>query len=360
MVLCAVSLAALIVAMGMLVDNAIVIVDGILVDLKRGIPKPAALTNIGKKTAMPLLGATLIAILAFFPIFMSPDTVGEYVRDLFIVLAVSLLLSWVLALTQIPMHADRSLKVKNEHMSESEVYGSRMYQLFRSFLTYMLFHKKLAVGIVIVLLGLSAWCFRYIPQGFFPDLSYSQLYIEYKMPEGVTLETVKHDIADIEAYLLSRPDIVHVTSSFGGTPSRYNLVRSIALPAMSYGELIVDYKDAEALKTSIPELQQYLIDHYPDAYVRIKRYNLMYEDFPVELMFCGPDPAVLKDLAAKAQQIMEDEPTANLVTNDWEPEMPVLMVDYYQPIARQAGLSRSDVGVSLLCGNRWFTCRILL
>lgn len=343
-----VSLAALIVAMGMLVDNAIVIVDGILVDLKRGIPKPAALTNIGKKTAMPLLGATLIAILAFFPIFMSPDTVGEYVRDLFIVLAVSLLLSWVLALTQIPMHADRSLKVKNEHMSESEVYGSRMYQLFRSFLTYMLFHKKLAVGIVIVLLGLSAWCFRYIPQGFFPDLSYSQLYIEYKMPEGVTLETVKHDIADIEAYLLSRPDIVHVTSSFGGTPSRYNLVRSIALPAMSYGELIVDYKDAEALKTSIPELQQYLIDHYPDAYVRIKRYNLMYEDFPVELMFCGPDPAVLKDLAAKAQQIMEDELTANLVTNDWEPEMPVLMVDYYQPIARQAGLSRSDVGVSLL------------
>ena len=139
-----------------------------------------------------------------------------------------------------------------------------------------------------------------------------------------------------------------MTSSFGGTPSRYNLVRSIALPAMSYGELIVDYKDAEALKTSIPELQQYLIDHYPDAYVRIKRYNLMYEDFPVELMFCGPDPAVLKDLAAKAQQIMEDEPTANLVTNDWEPEMPVLMVDYYQPIARQAGLSRSDVGVSLL------------
>lgn len=343
-----VSLAALIVAMGMLVDNAIVIVDGILVDLKRGVPKPAALTNIGKKTAMPLLGATLIAILAFFPIFMSPDTVGEYVRDLFIVLAVSLLLSWVLALTQIPMHADRALKVKNEHLTEDQVYGSRMYRLFRQFLTYMLFHKKLAVGVVVVLLALSAWCFRYIPQGFFPDLSYTQLYIEYKMPEGVTLEAVKKDIAGIESYLLSRPDITHVTSSFGGTPSRYNLVRSIALPAMSYGELIVDYTDAGALKASIPELQQYLTDHYPEAYVRIKRYNLMYEDFPVELMFTGPDPAVLKELAAKAQQIMDDEPTADLVTRDWEPEMPVLMIDYYQPIARQAGLSRTDVGLSLL------------
>lgn len=343
-----VSLAALIVAMGMLVDNAIVIVDGILVDLKRGIPKPAALTNIGKKTAIPLLGATLIAILAFFPIFISPDTVGEYVRDLFIVLAVSLLLSWILALTQIPMHADRYLKVKNENMSEEQVYGSRMYQLFRNFLGYMLYHKKLAVGGVIVLLALSAWCFRYIPQGFFPDLSYTQLYIEYKMPEGVSLEAVKTDLAEIETYLLSREDITHVASSFGGTPSRYNLVRSIALPAMSYGELIVDYQDADALKASIPELQHYLTSHYPEAYVRIKRYNLMYEDFPVELMFCGPDPAVLKELAFKAQQIMEDEPTANLVTNDWEPEMPVMMVDYYQPIARRAGLSRTDVGLSLL------------
>ena len=162
------------------------------------------------------------------------------------------------------------------------------------------------------------------------------------------MEAVQGDIAEIEAYLLSRPDITHVTSSFGGTPSRYNLVRSIALPAMSYGELIVDYTDADALKSSIPGLQQYLTEHYPDAYVRIKRYNLMYEDFPVELMFCGPDPAVLKSLSAQAEQIMNDEPTATLVTNNWEPEAPVLMVDYYQPIARQAGLSRTDVGLSLL------------
>ncbi len=346
-----VSLAALIVAMGMLVDNAIVIVDGIQVDLKRGIPKPAALTNISQKTAMPLLGATLIAILAFFPIFMSPDTVGEYVRDLFIVLAVSLLLSWVLALTQIPIHADKVLKVKSENLEENQLYDSRMYRRFRQFLTYMLFHKKLAVGGVVLLLGISAWCFQYIPQGFFPDLSYTQLYIEYKLPEGRTLEAVKSDIAEIEEYLLARPDITHVTSSFGGTPSRYNLVRSIALPALSYGELIVDYTDADALKASIPELQDYLTAHYPDAYVRIKRYNLMYEDFPVELMFCGPDPAVLKELCNRAEEIMTHEPTATLVTNNWEPETPVLLVDYYQPIARQAGLSRSDVGLSLLAAT---------
>ena len=342
-----VSLGSLIVAMGMLVDNAIVIVDGILVDLERGVKRPAALTNIAKKTAMPLLGATLIAILAFFPIFISPDTTGEYVRDLFIVLAVSLLLSWVLALTHIPIHADHSLKVKAKKSGE-QLYDSKIYRLFRQFLSFMLWHKSMAIGVVVVLLAITAFLYRYIPQGFFPDLSYTQLYIEYKVPEGGILEAVQGDIAEIEAYLLSRPDITHVTSSFGGTPSRYNLVRSIALPAMSYGELIVDYTDADALKSSIPGLQQYLTEHYPDAYVRIKRYNLMYEDFPVELMFCGPDPAVLKSLSAQAEQIMNDEPTATLVTNNWEPEAPVLMVDYYQPIARQAGLSRTDVGLSLL------------
>lgn len=125
-------------------------------------------------------------------------------------------------------------------------------------------------------------------------------------------------MASIEDYLLSRPDITHVTTSFGGTPSRYNLVRSIAEPSMSYGELIVDFTGPDELKTSIPELQKYLTENYPDAYARIKRYNLMYEKFPVELMFTGPDPAVLKQLAEKTEQIMRNEPSAMLVRNDWE------------------------------------------
>lgn len=131
-----VSLGALIIAMGMLVDNAIVIIDGIQVDLEKGVEKPGALVNITRKTAWPLLGATLIAILAFLPIFLSPDTTGEYVRDLFIVLAVSLLLSWLLALTQIPLHADRLLKVKPRE--NEDLYDSRIYRIFYTFLRSML------------------------------------------------------------------------------------------------------------------------------------------------------------------------------------------------------------------------------
>lgn len=342
-----VSLGSLIVAMGMLVDNAIVIVDGILVDLERGVKRPAALTNIAKKTAMPLLGATVIAILAFFPIFISPDTTGEYVRDLFIVLAVSLLLSWVLALTHIPIHADHSLKVKRKKEGEN-LYDSKIYRLFRQFLAFMLWHKSMAIGIVVILLAITVFLYRYIPQGFFPDLSYTQLYIEFKMPEGTRVERVESDLAEIEEYLMERPEITHVTTSIGGTPARYNLVRSIAEPSMSYGELIVDYTTPEALKETMDELQDYLTANYPDAYVRMKRYNLMYKKYPIELMFTGPDPAVLKDLTEQAEQIMRDESAVMLVTNDWEPMTPTLMVNYYQPIARAIGLSRSDVGLSML------------
>lgn len=341
-----VSLGALIVAMGMLVDNAIVIIDGIQVDLERGVEKTGALVNITRKTAWPLLGATLIAILAFLPIFLSPDTTGEYTRDLFIVLAVSLLLSWILALTHIPLHADHALKVKLR--KGEQLYDSRVYRIFREFLRYMLWHKKLALAVTLVLLALSIYLFRYIPQGFFPDLSYKQLYVEFQMPEGTRMERVKADLAEIEKYLLARPEIEHVTSSFGGTPSRYNLVRSIADPSVSYGELIVDFRGPDELKEAIPGLQRYLTENYPDAYVRIKRYNLMYEKFPVELMFTGPDPAVLKDLAAKAQRIMQQEPSAMLVRNDWDPMVPVLSVEYDQPIARMAGLSRADIGMSML------------
>lgn len=341
-----VSLGALIIAMGMLVDNAIVIIDGIQVDLERGVAKPGALVNIAKKTAWPLLGATLIAILAFLPIFLSPDTTGEYVRDLFIVLAVSLLLSWILALTQIPLHADRVLKVKER--PSGELYDSRVYRVFRHFLRYMLWHKKLALAVTLVLLGVSVYLFRYIPQGFFPDLSYKQLYVEFQMPEGTRMERVKSDLGEIERCLLQYPGVEHVTTSFGGTPSRYNLVRSIAEPSMGYGELIVDFETPEKLKVSIPELQEYLTENYPDAYVRIKRYNLMYERFPVELMFTGPDPAVLKELTAKAENIMRETPAAMLVRRDWDPMVPVLSVEYDQPIARMVGLSRTDIGMSML------------
>jgi len=345
-----VSLASFIVAMGMLVDNSIVITDGILVDLKRGIPKPAALVNITKKTSWALLGATTIGILTFLPIFLSPDTTGEYVRDLFIVLAVSLWLSWILALAYVPIQADRSFKPVKKGENDNPFNGW-IYRKYQNLLRFSIYYRWIFVIATLFLLLVSVYGARFIRQGFFPDLSYNQLYIEYKMPFGTNPQTVKTDLASISAYLRSRPEITAVTTSLGGTPSRYNLVRTVAEPALSYGELIVDFTSPETLKDNLPELQVYLSSHYPQAYVRMKQYNLMYMDFPVQFMISGPDPAVLKQLCSQVEKIMRADSTAILVTNNWGPETPVMDVQYQQAIARDVNLSREDVGLALLAAT---------
>lgn len=342
-----VSLASFVLAMGMLVDNAIVILDGIQIDLQRGVERRKALTSIGRKTAMPLLGATLIAILAFLPIFLSPDTAGIYVRDLFIVLAVSLLLSWVLALTLVPIQADKSLKIK-EGKEKKDPYDNRYYRALRKVLSWVLEHRIISLSVGIILVVISLFCYRFLPQGFFPDMDYDQLYIEYKLPEGLNSTRTREDLKTIEDYLLARDEITHVTTSIGGTPSRYNLVRSIADPSMSYGELIVDYTSPDALVASMDEIQDYLNENYPDAYIRLKRYNLMYKKFPVEIAFSGPDPDVLRDLVGQATEIIGNSSELYMPTTDWEPKVPVLMIDYNQPIARNIGLSRQDVGISVM------------
>lgn len=344
-----VSLGAFILAMGMLVDNAIVILDGILVDLKAGKPRLEALTAIGRQTAMPLLGATLIAIIAFLPIFLSPDTAGVYTRDLFIVLAVSLLLSWVLALVHVPLMADRRLNITPEpDASGRRVYPGKIYAALRKVLYLGLAHRWSFVFTMVGLLMLSLFGYGFMRQGFFPDMVYDQLYMEYKLPEGNNYTRIERDLKEIEAYLKTRPEVTHVTTSIGGTPGRYNLVRSIANPSLAYGELIIDFTSPDDLVDHLDEIQQHLSTAYPDAYVKLKRYNLMFKKYPIEAQFQGPDPAVLHQLADSARRIMERTPEVCLITTDWEPQVPLLTVEYDQPAARALGLSRNDVSMSLL------------
>ncbi len=345
-----VSLASFILAMGMLVDNAIVIVDGILVDMKQGKPRVEALTSIGQKTAMPLLGATLIAILAFLPIFMSPDTAGVYVRDLFIVIAVSLLLSWILALIHVPVMSQRMLKQVSKSNDEQgdELYKGKSYDVLENVLKFGMKHRKTTIMGAFVLLGFSAFCYKFVDQAFFPDMEYDQLYMEYKLPEGYNSTETKRDLEEIRQRLMKHDYITHVTTSIGGTPSRYNLVRSIATPSLAYGELIIDFESPAALVKHINELQKEISDSYPDAYVKFKRYNLMFKKYPIEACFSGPDPAVLHQLVDSARAIVDASDKACLPTSDWEPQVPVLNIDYDQASARTSGLTRSDVALSLM------------
>ncbi|MBR2607160.1 MAG: efflux RND transporter permease subunit [Bacteroidaceae bacterium] len=342
-----VSLGTFILAMGMLVDNAIVIIDGILVDFRMGKPRKEALTSIGQKTAMPLLGATLIAILAFLPIFLSPDTAGVYIRDLFIVMTVSLLLSWILALTHVPLMADLWLK-KPKNKENAQLYSGGVYRLLRSMLTFGLRHRWAMILCGIMLIAGSVIGYGYIKQGFFPDMTYDQLYIEYKLPENSNYTKVERDLMEIEAYLKSRKEVTDITASIGGTPARYNLVRSIATPSLSYGELIVSFTSAKILDENIEDIQDYLSTNFPDAYVKVKKYNIMYKKYPIEVQVIGPDPAVLNRLSEQIKNIMEQSPEACLITTDWEDKVPVYFVDYKQNLARSAGLNREDVSLSLL------------
>ncbi|WP_373810189.1 efflux RND transporter permease subunit [Porphyromonas loveana] len=342
-----VSLASFILAMGMLVDNAIVILDGIQIDLERGVSRPQALTEAGRKTAMALLGATLIAILSFLPIFLSPDTTGIYVRDLFIVLAVSLLLSWVLALVMIPVVADASLHPQKK-VKESDLYSGRIYRWLAASIRWVLRHKKTTLSVGITAIVASGLAYRLLPQGFFPDMDYDQLYIEYRLPEGYTTTRVNEDLTEIEHYLQGRPEVTHVTTAIGATPSRYNLVRSITGSSLSYGELIVDFKSSKSALKHIDELQSYLSAQYPDAQVRVKRYNLMFKEYPIEVIFKGPDPAILHKLTDSVVDIMQQQPETQMARSNWFPKVPALHIQYDQANALRAGLTRRDIGLSLM------------
>ncbi len=418
-----VSLGSFILAMGMLVDNAIVIVDGILVARSQGKPRLEALTSIGRQTAMPLLGATLIAILAFLPIFMSPDTTGTYVRDLFIVIAISLLLSWILALVHVPLmagvafyrkkrnwqdllareyrlrrlrrqrrlhtlpdvimeksedkerprdshagrkeaddeEADTQQTIAFEAVDASAVtapseddpgpYTGKIYRGLRSFLVLAIRFRWATVALLLGALVFAGYCYRFLPQGFFPDMTYDQLYLEYKMPEGTNWTRIASDLDSIQSWLRKRPEIRHITASTGGTPSRYNLVRSIASPSLSYGELIIDFESPDALVSNMEEIQTELSRMFPDAYVKLKRYNLMYKKYPIEVKFEGSDPAVLHALSDSCRAIMLRTGAVRLITTDWGPRQPVLVVDYNQQNAREVGLSRREVATSILAAT---------
>lgn len=350
-----VSLASIIIAMGMLVDNAIVIADGILIDFKRGVKRQDALVRTSKQTAMPLLGATLVAILAFLPIYLSPDSTGEFCASLFVVIAISLFLSWVLALTQTPYFCDLFLKGKKYTKSDEDYkdpYSGKFYLKFRSFIKYALHHKIAIIVIVVVLFVSSILAFSNVKQLFMPNLAYNQFIVEYYLPEGSDITSVEEELADLESYLLKQEEVLNVTTSLGATPARYTLVRPFVNSHSNYGELIIDTKDYETTKSYGKDLQVYLDENYAWARCRVRYYSPIFSEYMIEGKFSGPDPEVLRELADKAQKIMEAEPTAVKTTNNWKNKVKVWNPKFSQAQARHANITRSDVSNALACATK--------
>jgi len=349
-----ISLGAFIVAMGMLVDNAVVVIDGIMVDLKKGIKFTKALTGPAKRTAIPLLGATIIAVAAFLPVFFSEDAAGTYAHDLFVVICISLLVSWILAMTQVPFFGRIMLRDKKEKAGEYVPYNSRGYRQFRSLLAFMLHHRVAILVLSLLLLGIAVFNFSNIKRTFFPDLNYKQVYVEYKLPAGTSPDKVNEDLHRIAGYLLSLEEVESVTSSHGMTPARYCLVRPMGEMSDSYGELIVDFRDYRTMERMGPHVSQYLHDNFPDAYTRIRRYNLSIKaSHTVEVEFRGPDPAILRGLADKAKEIFRKNRYADPYTicDDREPAGESLVALYEERMARNTPVTRSDIGAAILAAS---------
>lgn len=348
-----ISLGAFIVAMGMLVDNAIVVIDGILVNLNKGRRSKQAFVNPPKRTAWPLLGATLIAIAAFLPAVLSQDTAGTYVHDLFLVLCISLFISWVLALTQVPLFSAIFLKAGKTNKSKNS-YDGFMFKVVRRILSSLLDHKVPTIALATLLLFAAAFGFTRVKQTFFPDFNYNQAYIEYKLPYGTAPDKVREDLDAITRHFLSFNEVKMVVTSQGMSPTRYCLVRSLGEVADNYGELIVDFADYETMIRMKPQFEKYLRNTYPDAYTRIRKYNLSVKSSHlVEVEFSGPDPAILRQLSAQVQDIMHNSAYAdqNTIADNWEPMGKMLQAQYYQEAARRNGTMRSDVSNALLAAT---------
>ena len=343
-----VSLAALILAMGMLVDNAIVVADGILVDLKSGIERNKAFINTAKKTALPLLGATAVAILAFLPLGMSPNAAGEFLSSLFTVLIISLSLSWIFAMIQTPFNAKyfyRKERPKGEH---AEAYDNKFYRSFGSVLKWGIRHKFIFTAVSFAVLIFAFWSFRFVKVDFMPKIDYDQFYIEYYLPQGSDIKAVEKDALQIQKEILKMDGVNSVMASVGRPAARYLLMRHMPTGGSNYADFIIETKTTDRVAEIIPEIQKYLNNNYPDAFFRVLEYVAAFYDADIEAQFTGPDPAVLKDLATKAKKIFLDEPTATYVTDSWKNQTKKIVPEYSVERAQPLGLTRSDMGNSIL------------
>lgn len=350
-----ISLGAFIVAMGMLVDNAVVIMDGILVDKQRGLPPKVYLYRIGRNTAMPLLGATIIAASTFLSVYLSPDTAGEYAGDLFLVLCVSLLASWVLALVQVPMCAKSWLPSrKKSNGTSGAVMNSPIHRFVRRTIAFLIGYKRTTILVAFGVLALSIFGMTRVKNLFFPDFDYKQFVVECFFPAATDANTVRDRLLEMEDSLSDNPALERIAISQGSAPAHYCLVRPMTSGGDCYGELIIDCKDYKTVLKQIPIVRKQLREAFPEAYIRIRKYNFsIATSHTVEVEFSGPDPAVLRDLSHQAEAIMRRCPYVDpySVQNNWKPTGKAMVAEYVQQDALRSGIARGDVANALLAAT---------
>lgn len=341
-----ISLGALVIALGMLVDNAIVVVEGILVKLQQGVPRIKAARDSVAETQWPLLGATFIAILAFAAISLSPDSVGEFLASLFQVIAISLLLSWVLAVTITPLLAVIFLKVKPGQAVEDgeDVYRGPFFRIYRTILRGMIRWRLSTIAATGVIFFGSIYAFGFVKQNFFPDSAQPQFIMNYWKAEGTHIRHTEADLKEISAYLQKQDGVKHVSTFVGRGALRFQLTYESEMPNSSYGQLLVEVDDRSQIEAVRTDLVRHIEDNYPDAQGLSKRFALgPSTGAKIIARFQGPDATVLRELSQKAQDIYRAEANATHIRDNWRSRVPVIKPEFNEAQARRAGVTRADL-----------------
>ncbi|MGL4253458.1 MAG: efflux RND transporter permease subunit [Fusobacteriaceae bacterium] len=338
-----VSLGSFIIAMGILVDNSIVVVDEVLNGMKRGEEKFQIIINTIKKTAIPLLGATVIAIAAFLPTVLMETNMGEYISSLFWVIAISLLLSWVFALTSIPVYCEHYLK-KDSQNKKINPRVEKFYLWFKDMLQKILNHRKVAV---IALLGgmvFSALLFLKIPMSFFPDSDKKGFVVNIWLPEGSRIEKTSEIAKILEKKISGDEKVKDVTVAVGGSPARYYMMTIPEMPNPSFAQLIVSTQDLKSVNRLGKEILEFSRENISDAQIGIRKYsNGVETKYPIEVTVLGPDPQILRDLSEGIMEVMKSTEHPFNIRNNWRRRVPVWKAEYSERKGKLAHISKRDV-----------------
>ncbi|MEX5598621.1 efflux RND transporter permease subunit [Pseudophaeobacter sp. C1-32P7] len=342
-----ISLGALIIAMGMLVDNAIVVAEGMQISMLRGKNSRDAAHEAASKTQIPLLGATVIGIMAFAGIGLSPDSTGEFLFSLFAVIGISLLLSWLLALTVTPLLGHYFFKRGTG--GGGDEYGGLIFRAYGASLRLAL---KLRWLVVVGLIALTTVCyigFGQVKQAFFPDSNTPLFFVHLKLPQGTSIHTTSAQLQRVEDWLAERPDVESTAAFVGQGATRFMLTYSAEKANPSYGHLIIRASSLQEIPALQADLEAFGRSNFPEAEFRTKR--LVFGPGggdPVQVRFSGPDPAVLRQLGEEAMVRLKDGSDSILsVRHNWREQELVLEPIYATDRAQTAGITREDIAGTL-------------
>ena len=338
------SLAAIIIAMGMLVDNAIVVSDSALVNMQRGMRKRVAIMRACSSTALPLLAATVIAILTFLPIYFSPHITGELLSSLVIVIGVSLMFSWVFALTQTPFFIQEFVRRPRPEELKSTLFDGKYYNMFRRSLRWVIKHRYATIACMVLLLVLSAWSFKFIPKVFVPALDKQYFTVDVWLPEGSNIDETGKLAEEMAEYIRTHGEAEMVSTFIGRTPPRYYLSNVAFGPQSNYTQLLVKCHTSEESRRLNAALQDSIRLKFPGPLIKVNKFELSpLTEAVIEARFLGPDPAVLDSLVGQAIEIMRRNPKVADARNEWG-NMALMLRPVYDPVkAGELGITKAQM-----------------